>query len=218
MIFGTSIRLSRINNKSIKICHRRVPINHTKSYKYLGILINSTLNMSNHFTAALKKGSSRINLLNRIRYFIDSHTAATIYKSMVIPTLTYCPLVTSCVSHTLINRLEHLEQRARKIISIQNATEIPSIISIFRKRSCTFVFKCLTGDVCSNFTNYFECIKHNVQTRNNEMMLRLPRVRTVVGQKGFYFDGAKIFNELPCNIRKQKTLKKFKDEINLYFK
>ena len=50
------------------------------------------------------------------------------------------------------------------------------------------------------------------------MILCLLRVRTVVGQKGFYFDGATIFNELPCNIRKQKTLKKFKDEINLYFK
>ena len=88
MIFGTSIRLSRLNHPPMKLCYRGVSINLTDSYKYLGISINGTLNMSNHFSIALKKASGRVNLLKRVRYFINSETAATINKSMIIPTLT----------------------------------------------------------------------------------------------------------------------------------
>ena len=214
MIFGTSIRLSRLNDPPLNLCNRGVFINQTHSYKYLGISINSTLNMSNHFSMALKKASGRINLLKRVRYFINTNTAATIYKSMIIPTLTYCPLVTSCVSNTLLGKVEYLEGRARKIIS----SDIPSITAIYKKRLCTYVYKCLNGEVCENFIDYFDCINNPVQTRNNGFLVRLPKVRTESAKKGFYFVGAKTFNELPTNIRKAKNLKEFKYLINLYFK
>ena len=65
MIFGTNRRLSCLNNPPITIQHNNTIINFTTSYKYLGLHINSTLNMSEHVALTLKKVSTRVNLLKK---------------------------------------------------------------------------------------------------------------------------------------------------------
>ena len=67
-----------------------------------GITINSSLNMCENFAISFKNSSTRLNLLKRVRYFINYQAALAIYKTMVIPTLTYCPLIiTSSINKTL---------------------------------------------------------------------------------------------------------------------
>ena len=216
MVFGTNIRLSWLNNPPMEIQYNNTTINFTTSYKYLGLLVNDTLNMSEHIAMTLKKASSRVHLLRRIRFFIDSNTAATIYKSMIVPLLTYCPLVTSCMTNTLNLNLERLEIRAARIISADITTRIPKVSNIHRKRCCTFVYRCLQQDVCENFINYFEVVSGRIKTRNQGLLIRLPKIKLEVARKGFYFMGAKYFNELPYNIRNADTLSVFKDRLNKY--
>ena len=55
MIFGTSIRLSRLNNPPMNLNYQGISVNNITSYKYLGISLNQTLNMTNHFSSAIKK-------------------------------------------------------------------------------------------------------------------------------------------------------------------
>ena len=43
-------------------------INQSSSYKYLGVTLDSTLNLGDHYSATKKKISSRIKLLRMIRY------------------------------------------------------------------------------------------------------------------------------------------------------
>ena len=49
-----------------------------------------------------------------------------LYKSMVIPLLTYCPVLSACVSDSLLSRVEMLEKRAQRIVSIRKVVIIPS--------------------------------------------------------------------------------------------
>ena len=53
MVFGTKKRLSCLNNPPIKIQYNNTIINFTISYKYLGLLVNNTLNMSEHITMTI---------------------------------------------------------------------------------------------------------------------------------------------------------------------
>ena len=104
-----------VKTPPIKVAHRFVSVNFTDSYKYLGLFLTNTLNMSSHIKKSMKTASSRLNLLKRVCYFIDSHTASTIYRSMIIPTMTYCPLVTSSsFTLTQLAHLARLENRAKK--------------------------------------------------------------------------------------------------------
>ena len=135
---------------------------------------------------------------------------------MIIPLLTYCPLVTSCMSNTLNTSLERLESRACRITSGASLTHIPKISNIHRKRCCTYVYKCLQQDVCKNFIDYFEAISGKIETRNNGLLIRLPKLKLEVARKGFYFMGGKYFNDLPYDIRNAENLHVFKHRLNNY--
>ena len=52
--------------------------------------------------------------------------------------------------------------------------------------------------------NYFELIAHGKLTRNNNNLLRIPKVRTTVAQNGFFFQGAIVYNQLSTEIRSEE--------------
>ena len=74
----------RLFNPPLKIVNNFETINYTKSYMYLGLMLNETLNMSEHMKVTMKKARSRVNLLRRIRPLIDADTASLIFKVMII--------------------------------------------------------------------------------------------------------------------------------------
>ena len=51
------------------------------------------------------------------------------------------------------------------------------------------------------FCNYFELREHSHNTKNKIILIRLPKIRTEFGRKGFYFQGGKFYNELPLKLR-----------------
>ena len=84
----------RLFNPPLKIVNNFETINYTKSYKYQGLILNETLNMSEHMKVTMKKARSRVNLLKRIWPLIDADTASLIFKVITLPISTYCPYST----------------------------------------------------------------------------------------------------------------------------
>ena len=181
-LFGTSKRLCKL-----KIVNNFETINYTKSYKYLGLILNETLNMSEYIKVTMKKSRSRVNLLRRIRPLIDADTASLIFKVMILPILTYCPYSTfGNIPNYVENKVQNIENRAQKIIG----KPLPYSMKNFQKRRiATYVHQCLTNNVCKNFENYFEVIESKINTRNNGTLIRLPKVKLEVTRKSFFFQG-----------------------------
>ena len=48
MIFGTSKRLNKLDDQQLQIKHHQSTINNTSTYRYFGLTLNKTLNMSEH--------------------------------------------------------------------------------------------------------------------------------------------------------------------------
>ena len=90
-LFGSSKCLCKLNNPPLKRVNNFETINYTKSYKNRGLILNETLNMSEHMKVTMKKARSRVNLLRRIRPLIGANTASLIFKVMILPILKYCP-------------------------------------------------------------------------------------------------------------------------------
>ena len=87
MMFGTAKRLAKQSTLTVMFGFQQV--NFTTFYKYLGIHIDPSLNMSTNFTKTLKKASGRLRFLHKIRPFLNLTHAKLIYQSMVLPTLTW---------------------------------------------------------------------------------------------------------------------------------
>lgn len=58
---------------------------------------------------------------------------------------------------------------------------------------------------------------HTLNTRNNvNNELRLPNFKFEKSRKNLFYNGIKLFNELPMDIKKAETLSKFKKNCKMY--
>ena len=106
MIFGTAKRLNALNGRQLALTVNGTLINTTSSYKYLGVNLDSSLNLESHFDKMYKRAAGRFNLLRRIRPLIDKSSAEKIYKAMIQPVFTYCGTLGLCWSRSRKSRID----------------------------------------------------------------------------------------------------------------
>ena len=112
------------------------------------------------------------------------------------------------------NKVQYIENRAQKIIG----KPLPYSMKNFQKRRiATYVHQCLTNNVCKNFEKYFEVIESKINTRNNETLIRLPKVKLELTRQSFFFQGEYEYNTLPPEIRSEKNHKNFKTKIRKFY-
>ena len=207
MFLETSKRLGKGDDDDISVKYRHQTITRVTTYKYLGLLIEPTLNFHEHFQKSYRKASARLRLLERIRLSLTPNARRMIYQMMILPLLTYSSIVNLDLNAANVRLLNSLSIRAEYVIN--DGERVNTIQNEIKKQSCKFVRKCLDGAMCSNFDNYFKLMNHGLNTRNNNATIMLPKVKLAGAKKSFYFTGAKIYNELPINISKEKNFNSY---------
>ena len=109
-------------------------------------------------------------------------------------------------------KLSSLDNRAR-LVTKSNTNIVKSIMG---KHTVLLVPKCLDGNACKTFNEYFEFNHHNKSTRNNDVLLKVPRVKLEMAKASFFFMGVKYYNSLPLEIRKSQL--DFRDRVNDFLK
>ena len=117
MIFGTVKRLNALNGRQLALTVNGTLINTTSSYKYLGVNLDSSLNLESHFDKMYKRAAGRFNLLRRIRPLIDKSSAEKIYKAIIQLVLRIVDLWVS-VGHVLVRvELKALKVEVRTLLA-----------------------------------------------------------------------------------------------------
>ena len=98
MLFGTSQRLSKVDNFKINI--NGFEIKRVTKFKYLGVIFDEHINWNEYVKAPVSKAGTRVGLLGRMRRHIPSYGASTIYLSMIRSILKYCSGVWACCGET----------------------------------------------------------------------------------------------------------------------
>ena len=215
MIFGTVKRLNALNGRQLALTVNGTLINTTSSYKYLGVNLDSSLNLESHFDKMYKRAAGRFNLLRRIRPLIDKSSAEKIYKAMIQPVFTYCGTLGLCWSRSRKSRIESIERRSQKVIG--GNYQVQTVESLIKRQSCQLVFDCLQDNVCTPFKRYFTKIEHNINTRNDGCSLKLPKAKLEFGLRSFTFQGALVYNTLPRHLRNLNSRFLFKSNLKEFF-
>ena len=74
---------------SINIKYRHNSLSNTKSYKYLGINLDQSFSLTEHFTSTFKKASGRLYLLKRVRHHPTKQAALAIHRTLITPMFNY---------------------------------------------------------------------------------------------------------------------------------
>ena len=109
MLFGTGRNLSKNKEHELNIMYNNTVVNYTTSYTYLGVLLDQTLNLADHFNKIYKRSHGRLKLLLKIRKSMTMRAAATVYNAMILPITMYCSLVNPWSTMTRQQQLETFE-------------------------------------------------------------------------------------------------------------
>jgi hypothetical protein len=207
MLLGTA---QRMKGEKMNVLYRNETVSSTERYTYLGNVLDPTLTLTDDFHGKYKKASKRMNLLIKMKPLLPDHAVKKIYTMMILPLITYCSNLHLVLTKTQQTNLHSLERRYNNIAP----NKAVQIEKIYKRNACVMVRKCMDGSTCENFKNYFTINNHQRNTRNAGYLLNLPRIKLEFLRKSFAYSGAKLYNDLPVNIRKERDFNTYLTKIH----
>ena len=209
----------KINHKKIKqVCNATV----------LGVELDDKLSWNRHIDKVAKKVTSGIGAIRKIRDFVDRDTLISIYNALINPHFDYCSEVWDTLGVGLSNRLQKLQNRAARVImNFGNDISGPEAIKALGwetletrrvKSKAKTMYKVLNNLAPSSLAELFEQKRNITQydLRGSSTSLQLPQPKTEKLKKSFSYDGARVWNSLPADVRNSDTLTIFKNGIRAH--
>ena len=149
--------------------------------------------------------------------YLSDSAAVKVYTTMIVPLLTYCSILQLKLTPSQCYQLTSIHQRAIRIIHSPSTVHITSIINVIHKNACKTVRKCIDKNICENFHKYFIINNHSKCTRNQSALLKLPKVKLEFAKRSFYYAGAKLYYDLPRDIRKEDSYTNYCKYLDKHF-
>ena len=211
-------------NKLIKIGYDCIKqVRHSRA---LGVEIVEHLSWNKHIENVVKKVTSGIGAMRRIRNFVDRETLSSIYNALVRPHFDYCSDVWDTLGVGLSSRLQKLQNRAARIIMNMgyntpgmetiNALGWETLETRRAKSRVKQMYKVLNGLAPSSLAALFvhkrNMTEYDLRGSSTSLQLLLPKNENL--KKSFCYDGAKLWNSLPTDMRDSDTLSTFINAID----
>ena len=110
------------------ICVNDVVIETKDNIILLGVVFDSKLNFSEHIISICKKASQRIGVLMRLRNLIPMKSKLILFKSAILPFLTYCHLVWHFCKASDTRKLERLQKRGLRAVFKDNNSSYEQLL------------------------------------------------------------------------------------------
>ena len=183
-------------------------------YKYLGVILDSTLNFTKHINNIIKTVSHKLNLLSKTRQLITQAASVRIYNSMILPYMDYGDVVYQAATSDLLCKLQRLQNRDLRIITryddnYQNTTAIHQSLRILPLSRRRYVHTNNFAYKRSIQPKYVE--NRNLLTRaHGKKLLLCPRPRTERLKNSVVYTTAKCWNELSLDEQRACSYNSFK--------
>ena len=172
------------------------------------------LNYNKHLENCLKLISHKVYLLSKIRRYIDTHTAITIYKTMILPIMEYGDIIYEGANQKILYDLQTTQNRSLRICVQSNhytstllLHQLCNINKLKERRIMhlnLYMFK-QKGNV--NIVN-----TRNVRTRAHDALLFITKKpNNEKYKRNTYYKGTLVWNELPVVERNIDDYRKFKN-------
>lgn len=197
--------------------------------KYLGIHLDDKLTLKEQAEKSTKNAASKTNMLCRISKNLTFDTKKVIFNSIVLPAFQYCSTIYLGNNKEEIGQMQIIQNRAmRLILNCEFLTPIDfmlkalnwlSISQMIKYNALIYIYKMLNDQLPKYLAKNLIRTNtlHNRLTRqNNEYNLRLPNYSTNFTQKNIFYNGVKLFNELPNEIKQSQSLNIFKEKCKKY--
>ena len=189
--------------------------------KILGVTIDNKLTFSEHISDICKKTSCKVGVLLRLRNLIPWSAKLQLYKSNILPHLTYCDIVWHFCKSSDKKKMERIQERALRAVfksksetysKLLTRAGLPSLYQQRLQDIAIFMYKVKNGLVPTYITEIFNTAPKRYNLRNADF--NIPRFRTVrYGKHSLRYFGPHLWNKLEQSDRENPNFKSFKNSI-----
>ena len=170
-----------------------------------------------------------VGILYKAKHHLPSKSLLTLYYALIYPYLTYCNLIWATTYVNNLQRIYLLQKRAVRAISKAdyNASSKPlfanlkilDVFSIYSLQVSSFMYLYHNGALPLSFTQSFQTGSqiHQYSTRYSHLY-RPYTCRTNIKKFSILFQGPRIWNSLPNNIKAAPTFNAFKRLIKPFLR
>ena len=152
-------------------------ITNTSQIRLLGVEIDDKLNFTSHISNICIKASQKVGVLLRLRNLIPCKAKLIIYKSSILPHLTYCHLVWHNCRSSDSRKIERIQERALRAVfnshseSYENLlvrAELPSLLNRRLQDIAILMYKVKYGLAPSIVDELFKRKSTSYSLRNSD--------------------------------------------------
>lgn len=204
----------KIDNKEIEVAD---------DVKYLGVTLDSELNLKCHSANVLKGISRKVGFFRRICLCLDIESKTKLYQSIIAPCIDYCSSVLFLLNKNDIEALQKQQNKAvRSILQVNRFTPIKQMYNALswlniRDRillnTLTFIFRLHKGLAPEYLINRLSTssITHTYYTRGTKKSKTIVKqTSSKYGDNTLFNKGMKIYNRIPQPIRELSCTKGFR--------
>jgi hypothetical protein len=194
----------------------------TDRVKLLGVTIDRDLSFKSHIDNICKSATSKTNALLRIRPYIDTEKARTLYNAYVASAFNYCNIIWMFSTKQSNDRINRAHKRALRIVyneydsSLEELLQIDGSTSIHKRNLrvlATEIYKSL-NHLNPEFMWDLFSVRETKYSLRSGYCLKLPETNLkTYGTFGVLFRSCYIWNSLPVAIKDSVTLAEFKRQI-----
>ena len=211
MSFGTRTRVKKAKNVTVTVNGDRIQM--VPSYKYLGVILDSTLSYNMHISSLIRTVLHKVTLLSKVKRYLNDCTALLIYKSMILPYLDYADVIFDRAYSKDLGKLQRLQNRCLKICSSRDRlfntdlahklANAPFLSDRRAAHTLNFMYKRKARKELLN--------NREIRTRAHDAPLFLVDIpRCAAFQRSVGYFGSESWNKLPPAIRNTDSYAKFK--------
>ncbi len=226
MLFGTKHKLNNIPNFNLYMGGEL--LERVESFKYLGVKLDQHLTFQDHIDWVYRKSSMKLGAIRKIRKNLTQPIALSLYKSLVLPHLDYCDIVFDCASKEHLNRLQIFQNSAcRTILLADSDTHISDmhnqlgLLYLQNRRDLHLAVTCHKSIYFNGLSSLSEfyipvvSVTGRSTRQTDTVCMRVPRMRTKIGQQAISYRGPKHWNRLPADLRIISNFTMFKRLLSL---
>ena len=213
MVFGSRSRVKKAKLVDIKL--NGDEIQKVPSFKYLGLILDPTLNYNHHISSLIRLILYKMTMLAKLRRYLNNDVAIQIYKSMLLPYFDYADVIFHKACSKDLDKLQRLQNRCLRIclgydrlFSTDRAhkkASMPFLVDRRHAHALNFMFSRKNRKELLN--------NREIRTRAHDAPLfnvTIPRCTAFKCSVGYY--GSELWNSLPAQTRNINCQILFKNE------
>ena len=199
-------------------------IERTKTYKYLGLIVDEKFSWAEHISALCVKLSQVAGVIFKIRKLLTKQAMMLVYHGLVGSKLRYGLVCWATANKFLLNKVNvahntiitylTFSKRCARIWPLYCQLKVLPLDILIDIEYGKTMFKFQKGMLPSTFNTYFNKPTHHYRTRfSTQNNLAVLRIDTAVDKSRLRYIGPKVWLGIKPDIRDAASLKVF---INLY--